>query len=50
MSDYVCSKCLFIEECGSSDVGWCPIKKEYRKVNEYPCAKWKHGKENKNED
>lgn len=41
---YKCGHCLHLEDCGSTDNGWCPFKKENRDINEYPCAKWKHGK------
>jgi hypothetical protein len=50
MNNYVCGKCLFAEECSSSDLLFCPIKNELRKVNDYPCAKWKNKREKLEEE
>lgn len=44
MNPYNCGHCLFLEDCGSSDVGLCWKKEEYRKITEYPCSMWKHGR------
>jgi len=44
MSAYICGNCLFAEESGSSDLVYCFIRDELRKVNDYPCAKWKSRK------
>lgn len=44
MTPYNCGHCLFLEECGSSDVGLCWKKEEYRKITEYPCGMWKPGR------
>jgi len=44
MSGYICGHCLFAEECSSSDLIFCPILDELRKVNDYPCARFKEGK------
>jgi len=41
MSNYTCGRCLFAEEAESSDLIWCIVREEHRKVNDYPCAKWK---------
>jgi hypothetical protein len=44
MMDFVCSKCLFAEDTGSSDLIYCFIKKEFRKINDQGCAKFKDPK------
>jgi len=36
-----CGKCLFAEDIGSSDMIHCWKKKEYRKVNDYPCGMYR---------
>lgn len=40
MSTYTCGRCLYADEAGSSDVVWCWVREEHRKVNDYPCARW----------
>jgi len=50
MIQYICGKCLFAEECSSSDLIFCLIKEELRKVNDYPCARFKSMKKGIEED
>ena len=45
MSSYTCGHCLFAEEHDSSDVIHCWILKELRKINDYPCGRFKNGKD-----
>jgi len=33
-----CSKCLFAEDKGSSDIFYCWKIKKWMKVNDYPCG------------
>ncbi len=45
MSPYNCGYCLLAEETEerSSDLVYCWFKEELRKINDYPCCRFKEG-------
>lgn len=50
MNEFVCCRCLFAEEFGSSDLIRCIFYDELRKINEPACSKFKGGFYEKRQD